>query len=588
MKKYIVLLALLVLLSQSFAVLIKAPAVSETSTGYVGVPITIDIKVGKGSGNVYMDTLPLTQLDMQGSARIAYKVACEITGKNPNNYNVYISVRSDVPIVGGPSAGGTMTVGIVSELMNWSLNRNVMMTGMINPDGSIGPVGGILEKIEAAKKANCTIFLIPKGQRYVNYNGKIIDAVAYGKRLGVKVIEVSNIYQALKYFTGKDIEMKKYPQNPKVEEEYKKIMKNLADKILKESNEKYEEVKSEVESTLYPIGYQSIVLEKLKNAKALLNKANDEYLKGDYYSATSRAFNALIQLEYLDKLTKYLNGELELKDYLNEIETQLFKDKEKIYSKNLTYDNFEILLAARERIFEANNYLDLAWKSYYNGDFDSALYYGSFAKLRGDSAMWWLSLMNDSEGDIIDKNKVKYLAQQYLSFSETLTTYVETLFPSIDFSGAEEDIKDAKDAYENGDYLLTIAKCIDASVKAELPLVMIGNETTYIKEYARNKINLVEQYNIVPISALSYYEYANNLDDKITKALYYKYSSYYAQMDLDLIKLEKIKLPKTYEIHGNFLEVREYNNNLVNSVVTSIISVLIGFVGGYMFRKVKA
>ncbi|WP_456471637.1 S16 family serine protease [Methanocaldococcus sp.] len=585
--KRVIFLILLIILSQSLAVTIKAPAVAITSRGYVGVPITIDIKVGKGSGHVYMDTLPLTQLDMQGSARIAYKVACDIAKKNPDNYNVYITVRSDVPVVGGPSAGGTMTVGIVADLLNLSLNKNVMMTGMINPDGSIGPVGGILEKIEAAKEANCTIFLIPKGQRYQTYEGQRIDAVEFGKKLGIKVIEVSNIYQALKYFTGKDIEPINYPPNPEIERKYKDIMKNLADKILKEAKVKYDTVKKKIETTLYPLDYQTTIANKLAEAKTLLDKAESEYIKGDYYSATSRAFNALIDLEYLDSLDKYLSGNLDIRDYLKNIEDDIYKKKEKIYSVNLTYNNFETLLSARERIHEASNYLDQAWKNYYNGNLNLALYYGSLAKLRGESAIWWLNL-GDKKGEIIKKDKIKFLAQQYLDYSETLSTYVETLFPDIDFSGVEDDIKEAKKAYEDGDYLLAISKSIDASVKAEVPLVLIGKDLTYIKKYARNKINLAEQYNITPIAALSYYEYANNLDNNVSKVLFYKYSSYYAQMDIDIAKLKSKNILPTAEIKGNVLRIEENKNNIYNDVGVAIVSALIGFVGGYIFRKIRA
>ena len=157
----------------------------------MGAPINIDVKVSNGSGHVYMDTMPMTQMDMQGSARIASKVAFDITGKNQNNYDVYYIVRSDVPVIGGPSAGATLCVATIASLNNWSINKNVMMTGMINPDGSVGPVGGILEKIKAAKSMNVDYFLIPHGERYVSAGigeNDTVDAVEYGKEMGIKVI----------------------------------------------------------------------------------------------------------------------------------------------------------------------------------------------------------------------------------------------------------------------------------------------------------------------------------------------------------------------------------------------------------------
>ena len=40
-----------------------------------------------------------------------------------------------------------------------------MMTGMINPDGTVGPVGGILEKIMGANSKGIKVFLIPSGSQ---------------------------------------------------------------------------------------------------------------------------------------------------------------------------------------------------------------------------------------------------------------------------------------------------------------------------------------------------------------------------------------------------------------------------------------
>ncbi len=48
------------------------------------------------------------------------------------------------------------------------------MTGMINPDGSIGPIGGILQKIDAAYSVGATRFLLPKGQ--MTYTEMVTEA----------------------------------------------------------------------------------------------------------------------------------------------------------------------------------------------------------------------------------------------------------------------------------------------------------------------------------------------------------------------------------------------------------------------------
>ena len=57
-------------------VTVFAPAVAQTATGYRGVISTITVTIqSNGSGRVFVDTLPLTQIDMQGSARLAVTVA---------------------------------------------------------------------------------------------------------------------------------------------------------------------------------------------------------------------------------------------------------------------------------------------------------------------------------------------------------------------------------------------------------------------------------------------------------------------------------------------------------------------------------
>ena len=136
---------------EGHTVVLKAPAVSRTPEGnLVGVATTFVITVAPGSGHVYLETWPLAQVDMQASARLATQIAGKVTGKDMSKYDVFIQVKADTPIIGGPSAGGTMTVGIIAALEGWSVRKDVMMTGMINPDGTIGPVGGILEKASAA------------------------------------------------------------------------------------------------------------------------------------------------------------------------------------------------------------------------------------------------------------------------------------------------------------------------------------------------------------------------------------------------------------------------------------------------------
>ncbi|MDP9073218.1 MAG: PDZ domain-containing protein [Actinomycetota bacterium] len=92
--------------------------------------------------------------------------------------------------IGGPSAGLAFTLGVIDDLSTGDLTggRNIAVTGTINPDGTVGEVGGVVQKTVAVRNAGATAFLVPPGE----YN----DAVKHaGSKL--KVIKVTTLEDAL-------------------------------------------------------------------------------------------------------------------------------------------------------------------------------------------------------------------------------------------------------------------------------------------------------------------------------------------------------------------------------------------------------
>ncbi len=143
---------------------VYAPAVTRVEGGFKGVLVNISLTVLEGDGEVYVSTVPLTELDMQATALIAARTACRLLGLDFSRYTFLFRIEADTVIVGGPSAGAVMTVLAYSVLSGTPINRSVMMTGMINPDGTVGIVGGVLEKAEAAARAGAKLFLVPPGE----------------------------------------------------------------------------------------------------------------------------------------------------------------------------------------------------------------------------------------------------------------------------------------------------------------------------------------------------------------------------------------------------------------------------------------
>jgi len=125
-------------------------------------------------------------------------------GVNPAEYRYTFDVEGRID---GPSAGGLMTAAVFAVLLGDKLKEDVAMTGTINPDGTIGPVGGIPQKIEGAAEAGKTLVLIPVGLRYSFDEAKQewVDVVEHGRRLGIEVKEVGDIYQAYQLLTGKEL-----------------------------------------------------------------------------------------------------------------------------------------------------------------------------------------------------------------------------------------------------------------------------------------------------------------------------------------------------------------------------------------------
>ena len=97
---------------------------------------------------------------MKESATIAMeyiKSNAELLGVSQDviqNYNIHIHVPEGATPKDGPSAGISMLTSLVSVLTQKRVKKNLAMTGEITLRGKVLPVGGIKEKILAAKRAN--------------------------------------------------------------------------------------------------------------------------------------------------------------------------------------------------------------------------------------------------------------------------------------------------------------------------------------------------------------------------------------------------------------------------------------------------
>nr|WP_245628375.1 ATP-dependent protease LonB [Fervidicola ferrireducens] len=82
-------------------------------------------------------------------------------GLRPEDFDIHINFPGGTPI-DGPSAGITVATAIYSAITNIPVNNLVAMTGELSIRGYVKPVGGIVAKIEAAKRAGATTVIIPR------------------------------------------------------------------------------------------------------------------------------------------------------------------------------------------------------------------------------------------------------------------------------------------------------------------------------------------------------------------------------------------------------------------------------------------
>jgi ATP-dependent Lon protease len=150
----------------------------------------------KGKGNLVL-TGQLGEV-MRESAQAAYSYAkarakeLEIDPEDFTNYDLHIHIPEGAIPKDGPSAGITLATAMVSTLAQRPVRKDVAMTGEITLRGNVLPVGGVKEKVLAARRARVTKIILP------SQNRRDLDEVPKEPFKDVQFVFVENMRQVFR------------------------------------------------------------------------------------------------------------------------------------------------------------------------------------------------------------------------------------------------------------------------------------------------------------------------------------------------------------------------------------------------------
>jgi ATP-dependent Lon protease len=166
-----------------------------TSVG--GDILFIESILSKGKGHMTMTGNLGTVMKESATIALEYiKSNAEQLGINPEvieKYNVHIHVPEGATPKDGPSAGVAMLTSLVSSFTQKKIKKHLAMTGEITLRGRVLPVGGIKEKILAAKRANIKEIIL------CEENKRDIDEIKKEYLEGVTFHYVKEMGEVIKY-----------------------------------------------------------------------------------------------------------------------------------------------------------------------------------------------------------------------------------------------------------------------------------------------------------------------------------------------------------------------------------------------------
>ena len=324
---------------------IHAPAVVLSNN--TGVLTVIKLTVSTGDGKVSVVGPYKVGSSTVKSAETAAAYGADYLGLDYRNYNFTYDIMDPNANVSGPSAGTAMTLLAVSALSGTRLLGNFTVTGTISSNGTIGAIGGVYDKVAAAKAAGMTFAIVPEvpadsteNMLYLlvqdNFDMPLVQAAnfsqAYAYASGLKKISNADL-TSFDFYTDYNVSR---ISNATLECTGLDSCNQTAFKDL------YGFTYAMTKGAVSNLSADSRFTKVAARLMEVLNQSDRIYRKGYIYTGADMAF-----LDYLDAFF-FINHNTSKVSGLNEINS-INNYCNALVPPNMTYNNYEYVLGGELR-----------------------------------------------------------------------------------------------------------------------------------------------------------------------------------------------------------------------------------------------
>jgi uncharacterized protein len=476
----------------------------------LGATADIFLEIRPGRGAVYIESFPLTKIDTQISTRLAKEAACQRTTVNCNQYDFFYIINVPSSVIGGPSAGGAISVLTYAVLEDLPIDDSIAMTGTIMSGGIIGPVGGVPGKVSGAATAGIDTVLIPAWE--TNTTGIPLE-----DKYNITVHRIRTLDEAIFYFTGEQQDHNTSIVPPKG---YTEGMQKVSEQLCEHAQQLLE-----VAPATNVTNMSSMQYARSQNASE----------QRAYYSAASLCFSSAMQTQTVvfENMSRKERRAL-LRDII--ADRAAFESAAHEYEVQ-TIADLEILLIVTERIDDVSK----AVSEINTTSPDAATL--AYAYERLETARAWYSMLGtiDSTKAEITPARLELSCQQKLEEAQERINYLAYIYPAYT-SSLEQSLHDAFRSADAQQYSLCLLQASQAKAEANAlmtalyaPPEELNSVISEKLSASANQLHRQTESGTFPILGYSYHEYSTALsaeEDSYSSLLYAEYSLELGALDI--------------------------------------------------------